>query len=65
MPSAATAESVPVPLHDDGPAASARLELPEQPYALVLGELRANKGVELAIDAAGQAGVPLLGPARR
>ena len=57
---AATAESVPVPLHDDGPAASARLELPEQPYALVLGELRANKGVELAIDAAGQAGVPLL-----
>lgn len=57
---AATAESVPVPLDDDGPAASTRLELPEQPYALVLGELRANKGVELAIDAAGEAGVPLL-----
>lgn len=57
---AATAESVPVPLDDDGPAASTRLELPEQPYALVLGELRANKGVELAIEAAGIAGVPLL-----
>lgn len=57
---AATAESIPVSLDDDGPAASTRLELPEQPYALVLGELRANKGVELAIDAAGMAGVPLL-----
>ncbi|MCT1602135.1 glycosyltransferase [Kocuria sp. p3-SID1433] len=57
---AATAESVPVSLDDDGDTAPARLEIPARPYALVLGELRANKGIELAIDAAGQAGVPLL-----
>lgn len=56
---AATAASVPVRVDAQEPEAP-RLELPEQPYALVLGELRANKGVELAIDAAGLAGVPLL-----
>lgn len=33
---------------------------PAAPYALCIGELRPNKGVELAIEAAGQAGVPLL-----
>lgn len=34
--------------------------LTAEPYALVLGELRANKGVELAIAAAGLAQVPML-----
>lgn len=36
------------------------VEEPTAPYALCIGELRPNKGVELAIGAAGQAGVPLL-----
>lgn len=30
------------------------------PHALCIGEIRANKGVELAVEAAGRAGVPLL-----
>ena len=33
---------------------------PRSPYALCIGEVRANKGTELAMIAAGQAGVPLL-----
>lgn len=33
---------------------------PGSPYALCIGEVRANKGTELAMIAAGQAGVPLL-----
>lgn len=64
---AATAESVPVQVSDDEQATVTQLsqgtdidQLTRKPYALVLGELRANKGVELAIDAAGDAGVPLL-----
>ncbi|MDO5619085.1 glycosyltransferase [Kocuria sp.] len=65
----ATAASVPVEVNDDAVATTAGSSsqpqadlnsLTAQPYALVLGELRANKGVELAIDAAGSAGVPLL-----
>lgn len=65
----ATAPSVPVEVADDDAghtATSARratqdlTALTSSPYALVLGELRANKGVELAIDAAGHAGVPLV-----
>ncbi|WP_348535839.1 glycosyltransferase family 4 protein [Kocuria sp. JC486] len=65
---AATAESVPVDVPGEtgtDSTAAARTgrgltSATAEPYALVLGELRANKGVELAIDAAGQAGVPLL-----
>lgn len=64
----ATAPSVPVEVADDldHAATSARgnpqdlKSVTGSPYALVLGELRANKGVELAIDAAGQARVPLV-----
>lgn len=62
----ATAPSVPVQVaEDDTPTKNQQPtddvdQLIREPYALVLGELRANKGVELAIDAAGDAGVPLL-----
>lgn len=66
---AATAESVPVDVpaepvtETDSMRGGAREDLEDltrEPYALVLGELRANKGVELAIDAAGRARVPML-----
>lgn len=66
---AATAPSVPVHVaaddSDDGVTSARRATenltaVTSTPYALVLGELRANKGVELAIDAAGVAGVPLV-----
>ena len=43
---------------DPEPAQSAKL--PAEPFALCIGEMRANKGIELAIRAAGDAGVPLL-----
>lgn len=41
----------------DAPASSA---IPSMPYALCIGELRANKGIELAMDAAVRADIPLL-----
>lgn len=41
----------------DAPASSA---IPTTPYALCIGEMRANKGIELAMDAAVRADIPLL-----
>lgn len=41
----------------DAPASSA---IPSTPYALCIGEMRANKGIELAMEAAVRADVPLL-----
>ncbi|MDO4919644.1 glycosyltransferase [Kocuria sp.] len=57
------AVDLPVSSRLDGDPAgeSSHRESPaHEPYALCLGEVRANKGIELAMDAAGHAGVPLL-----
>ena len=57
------ATAVPLPtdsaldLSTDLPAGGS---LPEEPYALCIGEIRPNKGIELAMGAAAASGVPLL-----
>ena len=55
-----TAVDLPVSSRLDPEAPSAPLLGPGSPYALRIGEVRANKGIELAVVAAGEAGVPLL-----
>ncbi|RLY92280.1 hypothetical protein CWC38_03655 [Kocuria tytonicola] len=55
-----TAVDLPVSSRLDPGAPAAPAAAATGPYALCIGEVRANKGIELAVVAAGEAGVPLL-----
>ena len=55
-----SAVDLPVSSRLDPEAPAAPVAESTGPYALCIGEVRANKGIELAVVAAGEAGVPLL-----